>query len=85
MNTVGFDVYADAGQATGRLLGIVMVIALVIFGIIAIVRNNARVRRAAQSGATAPANWYPDPEVPSQMRYWDGTQWTDHRQPKPPN
>ena len=26
-----------------------------------------------------PANWYPDPEVPGQQRYWDGTQWTEHR------
>jgi hypothetical protein len=26
------------------------------------------------------ANWYPDPEVPGGMRYWDGKVWTDHRQ-----
>lgn len=26
-----------------------------------------------------PANWYPDPEVPGQQRYWDGTRWTEHR------
>jgi hypothetical protein len=23
-----------------------------------------------------PAGWYPDPQVPGQQRYWDGTQWT---------
>lgn len=28
-----------------------------------------------------PANWYPDPEAPDQQRYWDGTQWTEHRAP----
>ena len=28
-----------------------------------------------------PANWYPDPEVPGQQRYWDGAQWTEHRAP----
>jgi hypothetical protein len=27
------------------------------------------------------AGWYPDPEVPTQSRYWDGTQWTEHRAP----
>lgn len=27
---------------------------------------------------TPPANWYPDPQVPGQMRYWDGAQWTEH-------
>ena len=28
-----------------------------------------------------PPNWYPDPHVPSQMRWWDGQQWTEHVQP----
>ena len=28
-----------------------------------------------------PANWYPDPEVPGQQRYWDGTRWTEQRAP----
>jgi TM2 domain-containing membrane protein YozV len=37
----------------------------------------------------ADAGWYPDPEVPGQQRYWDGTAWTEHRaiatpQPAPP-
>jgi hypothetical protein len=31
--------------------------------------------------ATPPAGWYPDPESPNQMRYWDGGQWTLHRAP----
>jgi len=32
------------------------------------------------AGST-PADWYPDPENPGQLRYWDGNQWTEHRSP----
>lgn len=31
--------------------------------------------------ALPPAGWYPDPEVPSGQRYWDGSRWTRHRAP----
>ncbi|MBJ7336699.1 DUF2510 domain-containing protein [Mycolicibacterium sp.] len=30
---------------------------------------------------TTPADWYPDPEDPASLRYWDGTGWTEHRAP----
>jgi hypothetical protein len=31
--------------------------------------------------ANPPAGWYPNPENPSEQRYWDGTQWTEHTAP----
>ncbi len=31
--------------------------------------------------ATAPAGWYADPNDASQLRYWDGSVWTDHFAP----
>lgn len=31
-----------------------------------------------------PAGWYPDPEAPRGQRYWDGQQWTEHRQAPAP-
>ena len=27
------------------------------------------------------AGWYDDPDVPGGLRWWDGTQWSDHREP----
>jgi hypothetical protein len=31
---------------------------------------------------TPPAAWFPDPEDPTQYRYWDGAAWTEHRAPR---
>ena len=28
--------------------------------------------------------WYDDPASPLHVRYWDGTEWTDDRHPRPP-
>lgn len=33
---------------------------------------------------SAPApDWYPDPDDPTQLRYWDGSVWTENRSPNP--
>src|SRR5205807_284964 len=28
-----------------------------------------------------PPGWYPDPQAPALLRYWDGSQWTSYTQP----
>lgn len=30
---------------------------------------------------TSPSGWYPDPDDPSQRRYWDGNAWTKRTEP----
>jgi len=30
------------------------------------------------STGAAPAAWYPDPSKRFELRYWDGTEWTEH-------
>jgi hypothetical protein len=32
----------------------------------------------AAGGGAAKADWYPDPRGEKRLRYWDGSQWTDH-------
>jgi hypothetical protein len=31
-----------------------------------------------------PAGWYPDPDGSGGQRYWDGSEWTEHRSPATP-
>ena len=34
--------------------------------------------------SVTPAGWYPDPENPAQVRYWDGQSWSDSTAPAAP-
>ncbi|HEV2360979.1 MAG TPA: DUF2510 domain-containing protein [Acidimicrobiales bacterium] len=36
---------------------------------------------AALQAPQAPAAWYPNPENPAELRWWDGKQWTAHTHP----
>jgi hypothetical protein len=35
-----------------------------------------------QPGGQPAPNWYPDPQDPAVLRWWDGTAWTPHTQPR---
>ena len=34
--------------------------------------------QAATTSSAAPAAWYPDPSKRFELRYWDGSEWTEH-------
>jgi hypothetical protein len=34
--------------------------------------------QAAPTSSAAPAAWYPDPSKRFELRYWDGSEWTEH-------
>lgn len=38
--------------------------------------------RADDAGMDTPPAWFPDPQDPSQWRWWDGSQWSEHRAPR---
>ena len=33
---------------------------------------------SATTSTAAPAAWYPDPSKRFELRYWDGSEWTEH-------
>jgi hypothetical protein len=34
--------------------------------------------QTATTSSAAPAAWYPDPSKRFELRYWDGSEWTEH-------
>ncbi len=49
----------------------------------------ARATRKPPAGQASPpgppAGWYPHPSMAQTLRYWDGSEWTDHIAPDPPS
>lgn len=65
------------GFALGLILGLIGII------IIAVLKSKQDVQlgvpvAAYGGGATSPAGWFPDPHRRYEMRYWDGSRWTEH-------
>lgn len=83
-----------SGVAIASLLGFVGFLCTLAAIIWLVVRATNRRKVAVPEGALppqvattgaaseTPRGWYPDHEDPSQLRWWDGSQWTEHLRPK---
>ena len=83
-----------SGVAIAILMGLIGFICTVAGIIWLVVRSTNRRKVAVPDGAmppqaiaaepkdSAPRGWYPDQDDPHQLRWWDGSQWTEHLRPK---
>lgn len=56
----------------------------IVLGLVLVVVGIKRARTPESAAAVSPpANWYPDPANPTQLRYWDGANWTGHLHERP--
>lgn len=61
--------------------GALLAVAGVVWLIVALLTGR-KPTPAVGASPTGAGGWYPDPEDPSQLRWWDGRQWTDQRAPR---
>ncbi|WP_409186513.1 DUF2510 domain-containing protein [Amycolatopsis sp. VS8301801F10] len=64
------------------VLGLVIIAALAILAgvpilIVVMVKRSNRRAAAAQLAAAHSPGWYPSPQQPGQLQWWNGTGWTD--------
>jgi hypothetical protein len=65
--------------AAGAVAGLILVTGLVLL-IVGIVRRGRRSGFGAPDRAVLPPpGWYPAPDEPGRLQYWDGAQWTEYR------
>lgn len=74
-STVGSTAAADRPAVTETDATTSM--ATTVMGTTTAAATTATAGSTASSGA-APAGWYPDPAGRYELRYWDGSQWTEH-------
>jgi hypothetical protein len=71
----GYDAGAGADVSTGYDAGVTAESATVASSEPA---SSGAAEQPAAASSAAPAGWYADPSGRYELRYWDGSQWTEH-------
>jgi hypothetical protein len=67
------------------LLGLVAVVVIVVVVVVVLIvqsRSKPKIGQAPGQQAAGGPGWYPDPNYPNLMRYFDGRAWTSATQPR---
>lgn len=64
---------------------IMLIPIIIIVVIVVIVQSSSRGTQRQQPNAPVAAGWLPDPNDPTLLRCWDGTQWTEQTTQRNPH
>lgn len=90
---IGSTILSTFAYVALLALGGLLTLAAIVWLIVAFIGSRSRRQpmpvAAGTTGAppaavAGPGQWYPDPDDPTQWRWWDGRAWTDQRAPRQP-